>query len=279
MTAKAGWRGQPIQARLPGLDNLSVAVSIASFSRLDSSWQAAVCSPPHGRIYLITEGAAWMQVGRRKYDLLPGRIYHVPAGVPFGHGCPHSLAVYWLHYTARVYGTIDLGELAPAVVRREAPDLAATASVFERLICVHRQPDPASALETAALLLSLLHPFLSRTEPGPWQRPALQRLKPALDHVDTCLDDRLPVTQLAALTNLTRAHFSVEFRKALGLSPRRYIQQRRMERALHLLRSTDQTVGDIGRALGFCDGFHFSKTFKRQNGVSPTDYRRGAEQP
>ncbi|OGV75372.1 MAG: hypothetical protein A3K19_08900 [Lentisphaerae bacterium RIFOXYB12_FULL_65_16] len=272
-------KGHAVSTQQPGIENLSVSVAIASFSRLGRSWSSAPTTPPHGRLYLITAGKAWMQVGRRTYDLLPGRIYHVPANLPFGYGCPDSFEVYWLHYTARVYGTIDLSELALSAVQRDVADVAAAVSTFERLMAIHRRPGPAYALETTALFLSLLHPFLSRADDGRWPRQAVQRLRPVLDHVDACLGDRLPVAELAAVAHLTRCHFSTEFRKALGVSPRRYILQRRLERALHLLRTTDRTVDDIGRALGFCDGFHFSKAFRSANGLSPTAFRHTADQP
>ena len=49
------------------------------------------------------------------------------------------------------------------------------------------------------------------------------------------------------------------------------------ERAMELLRQTNQSIIDISQAVGFRDSAHFSRTFKQARGVSPRDYRRAAK--
>ncbi|MGN1030624.1 MAG: helix-turn-helix domain-containing protein, partial [Butyricicoccaceae bacterium] len=69
------------------------------------------------------------------------------------------------------------------------------------------------------------------------------------------------------------------FKAATGLSPMKYVAQRRIGEAQNLLMNTNISIGEIGERLGFSDSCHFSSTFKRYIGVTPTQYRNHFHQP
>jgi AraC-like DNA-binding protein len=73
---------------------------------------------------------------------------------------------------------------------------------------------------------------------------------------------------------VSEAHFIRAFRATFGETPHRYLQRRRVERALFLLRCTDRNITDICYDVGFASLGTFSKTFHMIVGESPTDYRR-----
>ena len=68
--------------------------------------------------------------------------------------------------------------------------------------------------------------------------------------------------------------FRRRFRKLAGVSPNHYRQTRVIDQASRLLFITRKTLAEIAAELGFCDEFHFSKTFKKITGQSPTEFRR-----
>ncbi len=78
---------------------------------------------------------------------------------------------------------------------------------------------------------------------------------------------------MAHAAGLSRAHFSREFRRAFGESPRAYLLTRRLERASAMLRNTDRSVTDICLSVGLRSVGSFTTSFKRTFGVSPTAYR------
>lgn len=86
---------------------------------------------------------------------------------------------------------------------------------------------------------------------------------------------RLNVDELATLTHLSLSSFKREFAKHYDSSPARYLRQRRLEQAAKLLRSTSGRISDIAYDCGFVDLAHFSKTFQKQYGESPSSYRLG----
>ena len=102
--------------------------------------------------------------------------------------------------------------------------------------------------------------------------PARHLLR-AKDLADARYFEALGVADLARAAGLSRAHFSVEFRRAFGESPHGYLLTRRLERAAALLRTTDRSVAEICFAVGLASVGSFTTSFTRTYGVSPGAYR------
>ena len=95
----------------------------------------------------------------------------------------------------------------------------------------------------------------------------------AKDLADARYVEPLTVDDLARAANLSRAHFSREFRRAFGVSPHAYLLSRRLERACELLRNTDRSVAEICMAVGLQGVGSFTTSFTTTYGMSPTAYR------
>ena len=103
---------------------------------------------------------------------------------------------------------------------------------------------------------------------------ANRRLLRARDAMDRSYADPLDIRTLAAVAHVSEAHFIRTFRAAFGETPHRYLQRRRVERAMWLLRSTDRRVTDICMEVGFASLGTFSRVFRDLVGEPPTAYRR-----
>ncbi len=102
-----------------------------------------------------------------------------------------------------------------------------------------------------------------------------RRLLRARDLMDRAYAEPLDVRSVAAAAYLSEAHFTRSFRAAFGETPHRYLQRRRVERAMFLLRDTERSVTDICFDVGFTSLGTFSRTFTQIVGETPTDYRTG----
>src|SRR5438094_2957814 len=100
-----------------------------------------------------------------------------------------------------------------------------------------------------------------------------RRMLRTRDAIDRAYAWPLDVTNLAQLAHVSEAHFIRTFRATFGETPHRYLQRRRVERAMFLLRETDRTVTDICLDVGFGSLGTFSRTFSEIVGIRPTDYR------
>ena len=99
----------------------------------------------------------------------------------------------------------------------------------------------------------------------------------ARDAMDRTYALPLDVPALARIAQVAEAHFIRSFRATFGETPHRYLQRRRVERSMFLLRETDRSVTDICLAVGFTSLGTFSRTFREIVGASPSDYRGRAD--
>lgn len=100
-----------------------------------------------------------------------------------------------------------------------------------------------------------------------------RRLLRARDAMDRSYAEPLDVPSLAALAFMSPAHFTRRFNAAFGEPPHRYLQRRRIERAMALLRQTDVPVTEICLEVGFSSLGTFSRTFAGIVGQSPSAFR------
>ena len=96
----------------------------------------------------------------------------------------------------------------------------------------------------------------------------------ARDAMDRSYAEPLDVPTLARIAHVSEAHFIRTFRATFGETPNRYLQRRRVERAMCLLRSTEQSVTEICMAVGFSSLGTFSRVFAEIVGEPPSVYRR-----
>ena len=102
-----------------------------------------------------------------------------------------------------------------------------------------------------------------------------RRLLRARDAMDRAYAEPLDVRSVAAVAHVSPAHFIRSFRAVFGETPHRYLQRRRVERSMFLLRETDRTVTDICFDVGFTSLGTFSRTFRAIVGETPSGYRLG----
>jgi AraC-like DNA-binding protein len=101
----------------------------------------------------------------------------------------------------------------------------------------------------------------------------------ARDAIDRDYGRPLDIPALARIALVSEAHFIRTFRDTFGETPHRYLQRRRVERAMALLRNTDLSVTDICFAVGFSSLGTFSRTFRDIVGCSPSAFRQQAPKP
>lgn len=103
---------------------------------------------------------------------------------------------------------------------------------------------------------------------APWQ---IRRL---YDWVDSHLCYSMSIGSLAALLHLSPSYFARASAKSFGVSPHRWLLQRRIERAKEQMKGSSASLGEIAAACGFADQSHFTHVFSNMVGVTPKNWRR-----
>ena len=102
-----------------------------------------------------------------------------------------------------------------------------------------------------------------------------RRLLRARDAMDRSFAEPLNVRAVAAVACVSEGHFIRTFRATFGETPHRYLQRRRVERSMFLLRETDRSVTDVCLDVGFTSLGTFSRMFREIVGETPSAYRLG----
>ena len=103
-----------------------------------------------------------------------------------------------------------------------------------------------------------------------------RRMLRVRDAIDREYARPLDIPTLARIAHVSEAHFIRTFRATFGETPHRYLQRRRVERAMFLLRETDRSVTEICFDVGFASLGTFGRTFADIVGEPPTTYRSRA---
>jgi len=97
--------------------------------------------------------------------------------------------------------------------------------------------------------------------------------------MDRSYAEPLDIPRLARVALVSQAHFIRTFRETFGETPHRYLQRRRVERAMFLLRHSHQPITEIGWDIGFSSLGTLSRTFRDIVGESPSTYRNRGPLP
>ena len=104
-------------------------------------------------------------------------------------------------------------------------------------------------------------------------------VKRALDYIHNNLHFSVSVDELAKLLRLDRKYFCSIFKEETGYTPMQYIISLKVSRASELLLKTSFSVGEIACSVGYEDLFTFSRMFRSQTGMSPSQFRSKAQKP
>ncbi len=102
-----------------------------------------------------------------------------------------------------------------------------------------------------------------------------QLLEPVTSYLtDRLTDPELNLEKLSDLSGVSDAYLRRVFKRSYGVSPAGYVIRERIRLACRMLVSgEEQSISRIASAVGYRDALYFSRVFKKQMGVSPTDYR------
>jgi AraC family transcriptional regulator of arabinose operon len=133
---------------------------------------------------------------------------------------------------------------------------------------VRRQEFSLCALEEALLWCDRINPLGGGRSIDP-------RLRRALNFLQSHLAEKLSLEQIAESGDISVTHLGRLFRQHMNTTPIQYVERKRMERAMELLRDSSAiAVRDVAASVGYDDAFYFTNRFHRHVGMSPRAYRK-----
>ncbi len=277
--------------RILGVDPVDTLPSLGRHGLSGSRWvhdtpRSTAKPVPHHVVTFQIGGSR--SIGRqlgseRQHGAGPGTATLMPAGT---------------EATFDIDGTVDVLHLylAPSVVEDcarttiERPDrlsLQAPFAIVDPVIAgfAHMAiSDPVSAFVTSPLLRDQAAHMLAahlivaygtgsannRRSPG---KLTPRQLDAVRSRVDEGLADTITLADLAQVAGLSPYHFARAFKASTGLSPYRFVQERRIDQAKSLLRTTDWPIAAIALECGFSSQSHLTYAFRIATGTTPKRWR------
>jgi len=250
---------------LPGTELVSVAYRDRAFP---------VHIHPEYVVGTVTAGAEMLEAGGRRHIVAAGDVLRLHPGEPHANcSLGEDILRYQVFYLPEAV-------IRPFLDPDRAPDLSfETAAVGDAalarvLVETHAAlaDEATGPLEQESAMMTLVR-ALTPAAPGAIREVLASGA--AIDRVRDYIDDRYAepfgLSTLSNVAGLSAFHLVRSFKKAVGLSPLAYRNQRRIIAARHLLRAGHR-IADVAQDVGFADQSHLTRQFQKIVGISPARY-------
>lgn len=282
------------------LQSLKLRLLNIGYSKLDENWNFDNIISPFTRLYLITKGCAQVYHNNRKFNLKPGYLYLIPSFTYSRYKCDIYHEQFYISFFEELGKGLSIYNFTNFKYEVKASELDKL--LFERLLYINQnrmlinnspehydnyktlkafenknQELSASAFtETQGILKMLLSKF-SINESYLKHKTSKTFFNDVLYYIVEHLDTHMTVKDLAEFCHLSVDHFSRKFTKSFGMRPSKYIQNKRIERSILLITTTNYSLKKIATLIGFEDYNYFTRVFKLQIGITPNAFKKNQQ--
>jgi len=249
-------------------DRSGVSLHETGFLEANSNWNFPGVFSPFWRFYHNASYGHCVLFGERMVELVPCLIMLIPPHCLFHCLGGNPVPTFWMSFSFT--RRLQRDAVPPVLLEARDTDLCLIRDIRELVVSnPELQPDDATYRNSLALLqITLSRPELS------WQPPIDKNLARAIAHVETRLDTKLAVRDMARLAGMSPAGFNRAIRGQFGTSPARYVTEMRIREAARHLLQDDETIDVIAENTGFPNRAYFSRVFKQVSGEAPAGFRR-----
>jgi AraC-like DNA-binding protein len=231
-------------------------------------WEIQNLAGPFWRWYCNDRPGASLFLPGGRLDLLPHTVYLIPPNVPCSTHTQPGVGHLFIHFSLGLnfHPGEEVQAHLPGGQERE---------MIDRLRKMFGEPQGGKAVQGTFLSQALVNGALE-TVPEAWwrEKKASRSIEQSLRRIREAYPAALKNSALAREAHLSVNAFTGAFREATGFSPHQYLLKLRLEQAAQLLQQTALSIDEIAEQTGFCDRFHFSRTFKRHLQHSPAIVRQ-----
>lgn len=260
------------------LSNLQVDLFMADYNLCSPDWRDMDYTPDYSKFYFICEGEGWLKIGDQEYYPKPGELFLMPEGVrqSYSYISDQPFQKYWCHFSAKVgdinlFKILELSHVCTKVDRDVVKELFSGLTMYAKSDAVYAH------LLAKSKLMELFCYFIMNIDLDEItfnNLTSIEKLTNILSYIDLNIDRNFSIQELAEISCTHPNYFIRLFKQQMGVPPIQYITRKKIEKAKELLSSTPSSVSEIADQLGFNDLFYFSKQFKKNVGLTPTEFRK-----
>ena len=244
-----------------------------------NNWHIHQAKSGGGQILLCTAGRGYYQEWEKPArELHPGEICLLDCYCPHLYQTSEVWELEWIHFdggNSRAFFDYLRDDMPFFYTLLDSP--AQLEAIWNRLYETLLKKNNINELlisQDISQILTLLGLSKERREK---QKTASDFMDISLKYIHRHLDEDISLNALAARVSLSPFYFTRKFKEETGYTPYRYILISRINLAKFYLKSSRDTVKNIGFSCGFHSEHSFCTTFKKEVGVTPTEYRYRSE--
>lgn len=231
-------------------------------------------------IKYVIAGEGLLDYQGQTYSLRPGQIFWIDCREPHYYRTSPDVGhwrVLWVHFTgvsAEFYYDLFQAKNNRCPVLTMPPDNHLQEYLRQLIALYDNDSNVLSADLSAALLLTQMLTDIIRTTEG--ERDWLsvpESVARARDYLTEHYNEKITLDDLAAKYAVSKFHFQKQFKRFTGYTPNDFLLQLRLNHAKEFLRTTDHPVSQIACDVGIQNVSHFINLFKKQEGITPMNYR------
>lgn len=247
----------------------------AEFCRVGKEWNHNIWNPTGGEkgcnaLYYRTDhssGRAVLYMLNGTLELLPGRIYFIPAESVLYSEIDGEMEKYYIHFYCHF---IDYGLYRHQYTQCSVPGDAMTEYLFQLICRYYKENTPQANQKVQGAMHILMADLLNNLAVS---QNNVEKFKAVLTYVEEHYRENLRVDTLAKIMNLNPVYFSNSFKDSFHVSPKQYILGKKFFKSQQLLANTDLSIKEIADYIGFENENYFYEFFSAKAGISALRYR------
>lgn len=247
-------------------------ICIGSF-RYDGGYRLARDSYDSFLMMYILKGTCFVTVGSHTMQAMAGQLILLDCYAPHAYGTDSGFEALWIHFDGPMarsfYETIvsEKGSLLypahPDAIHRSLYDIYDT----------FRSRAPIAEDQISGTITNILTDLLSSENTQQVSGQTQIGISEAISHINKYFYKPITLQELADIAALSPYYFSRVFARETGMTPHKYLISTRMANAKFLLKTSQMSVKEIAIRSGFSDESGFCTAFKKQEGMTPKEYR------
>lgn len=239
------------------------------------------CTRPGGHVYnqviYTARGEGILTIDGEEHRIPKNCGFFLPAYYPHDYRTKDDVVweTHWVSFSGSSIQPIleNLGLTKPCIFR--AGDLSTLEKLWEKMLKTIHSTNIHAGYQNSANLYAFLIEMnrLICCPMSPRENHRMEQLKLIIDYIDKNYSTDISLNDLSRIVNLSPQYICRIFKECMNMRPFEHLTKKRIFESKNLLLDTSLSINDISKSVGYNDCSYFCAVFKRQENVSPAEYR------
>ncbi|WPK12536.1 helix-turn-helix domain-containing protein [Lysinibacillus louembei] len=255
-------------------------VKIKKMEYVSNSVKASKRIMPHSAFLIIVKGEMELCIGQIPYHITRFSIFHIGKSEQLQYKAASTVSYYMIYYQGDVMYVDALLQHLYIKCRPFHTTFScipnnpvAIESLVQNMYSKWQEDSSPNHLFAKGSFYELVAQIFQELATGKAIVHEVDLAESAKIYIEKNINQQITVQKLADFLNISTRHLLRIFKERYGEGPQNYLQQYRLMLAQKYLQGTSLSIKEISLAIGYEDEYYFSRMFKKQLHITPSEYR------